>query len=94
MLQSLELPVLAAILGECTLFIGNDSGITHLAAAMGTPVVAIFGPTDQRIWGPRGDKVKILKRASKEGTGVQWIRPATVLDRVLPMLNELPGALI
>jgi len=61
---------------------------------MGIPVVAIFGPTDQRIWGPRGEKAKNLKRASKEGAGVQWIRPATVLDRVLPMLNELPGALI
>jgi ADP-heptose:LPS heptosyltransferase len=94
MLQSLELPVLAAILKECTLFIGNDSGITHLAAAMGIPVVAIFGPTDQRIWGPKGEKVKVLKRASKEGAGVQWIRPAAVLEMVLPMLNELPGALI
>jgi len=35
-----------------------------------------------------------LKRASKEGAGVKWISPATVLDMVLPMLNELPGALI
>jgi ADP-heptose:LPS heptosyltransferase len=61
---------------------------------MGIPVVAVFGPTDQRIWAPRGEKVKTLKRASKEGAGVQWIRPAAVLDRVLPMLNELFGALI
>jgi hypothetical protein len=37
------------------LYIGNDSGITHLAAAAGTPVLALFGPTDPAIWAPRGD---------------------------------------
>jgi ADP-heptose:LPS heptosyltransferase len=54
------LPRLAALLGRCTAFLGNDSGITHLAAAVGTPTVALFGPTDPRIWGPRGGHVAIL----------------------------------
>ena len=40
--------------------IGNDSGMTHLAAAVGTPVIAVFGPTDPAVWGPRGKKVRIL----------------------------------
>ncbi|MCF6155040.1 MAG: glycosyltransferase family 9 protein [Candidatus Brocadia sp.] len=55
-----SLPKLAAVIRRCNLFLGNDSGITHLAAAMGVHTVAIFGPTDPNIWGPRGEQVKIL----------------------------------
>ena len=40
--------------------VGNDSGISHLAAALGVPVVALFGPTDPAIWGPRGETVRII----------------------------------
>ena len=58
--SDLSLPRLGALLERCTAFLGNDSGITHLAAAVGTPTVALFGPTDARIWGPRGEHVKIL----------------------------------
>ena len=36
--------------------VGNDSGITHLAAALGAPVIALYGPTDPAVWGPRGKK--------------------------------------
>lgn len=60
LVADLSLPKLAAVIGRCNLFIGNDSGITHLAAAMGVYTLAIFGPTDPRIWGPRGERVKIL----------------------------------
>ena len=57
---NLTLPNLAALLERCTSFLGNDSGITHLAVAVGTPSVALFGPTAPRIWGPRGHHVSIL----------------------------------
>jgi lipopolysaccharide heptosyltransferase II len=43
---------LAALLRRCDLFIGADSGIVHLAAAVGAPLVAIFGPSNHRAWGP------------------------------------------
>jgi heptosyltransferase III len=46
-------------ISKASLFVGNDSGITHLAAAVGTPVLALFGPTDPAIWAPRGANVKI-----------------------------------
>ena len=43
---------LAAVLRGCDLFIGADSGVVHLAAAAGTPVVAIYGPSNHQAWGP------------------------------------------
>jgi len=51
---------LACWLQTARLYIGNDSGITHLAAAVGVPVVAIFGPTDPAVWAPRGDRVRVV----------------------------------
>ena len=44
---------------KASLYIGNDSGITHLAAAVGTPVLALFGPTDPAVWAPRGPHVQV-----------------------------------
>jgi heptosyltransferase III len=51
----------AALIGQATVFIGHDSGLTHLAAALGRPTVAIFGPTDPEIWGPRGAHVTVVQ---------------------------------
>lgn len=47
-----SLPVLAALLAQCDLFLGADSGVMHLAAASGTPLVALFGPSNPAAWGP------------------------------------------
>ena len=56
LLQVLPLEHLAAILTHLQLYVGNDSGVTHLAAAVGGPVVtAIFGPSDPVIWAPPGE---------------------------------------
>jgi heptosyltransferase-3 len=51
-------------LATARLYIGNDSGITHLAAAVGVPTVAIFMTTDPRVWAPPGDHVTILENPS------------------------------
>ena len=50
---------LACWLAGARLYLGNDSGITHLAAAVGTPVLALFGPTDPAVWAPRGPNVRV-----------------------------------
>ena len=50
---------LACWLAKARMYIGNDSGITHLAAAVGTPVLALFGPTDPEVWAPRGPHVRV-----------------------------------
>lgn len=52
---------LAEWIAAARLYIGNDSGITHLAAAVGTPVVAIFGPTDPMVWAPRGAHARVIR---------------------------------
>src|SRR4051812_42746141 len=52
---------LACWLARARLYIGNDSGITHLAAAVGTPVLALFGPTDPAVWAPRGANVRVAR---------------------------------
>lgn len=51
---------LACRLARARVYVGNDSGITHLAAAVGAPVIALFGPTDPAVWAPRGERVRIV----------------------------------
>jgi len=54
-----DLYELACWLARARLYIGNDSGATHLAAAMGTPVLALFGPSNPDVWAPRGPHVRV-----------------------------------
>lgn len=60
-LMNLPLPDLAGILQNCALFIGHDSGISHLAAAVGTRCMLLFGPTDPEIWAPANPQVQVLR---------------------------------
>lgn len=59
----LPLSILAAVLRSASLYLGHDSGVTHLAAASSRalPVVALFGPTDPRIWAPPRDGVHVIR---------------------------------
>ena len=50
-----DLTALVAVLAECSAVVSNDSGAMHVAAAVGTPVVAVFGPTDERATSPLGE---------------------------------------
>ena len=59
--RDLSLPHLAAVLSRCALFLGHDSGISHLAAAAGTPSVVLFGPTDPAIWAPPNPHVTVIE---------------------------------
>ncbi len=56
-----DLYELACWLARARLYLGNDSGITHLAAAVGTPVLALFGPSDPEVWAPRGPNVRVVR---------------------------------
>lgn len=76
----LSIVELAQALRVARWFVGNDSGPTHLAAMLGVPTVALFGPTDARVWAPVGPHVRVLEAPS----GVlHALRPETVLERCL-----------
>jgi ADP-heptose:LPS heptosyltransferase len=60
--KGLSLLQLASVMEGCQLFIGNDSGISHMATALGLPTIVIFGPTDHKVWSPRGEKVWVVRR--------------------------------
>lgn len=55
------LRVLGAALARAGLFLGNDGGVSHLAAAAGAPTLALFGPTDPALWAPVGPRVATLR---------------------------------
>jgi heptosyltransferase III len=59
-----DLVTVAALLGMCRLYVGNDSGITHLAAAVNGHVIALFGPTDPSRWKPLGRSVHVVTTGS------------------------------
>lgn len=59
-IQGRTLSTVAGILAHTRLFVGHDSGLTHLAAAILVPTVAVFGPTDPRQWAPQGPHVVVV----------------------------------
>ena len=60
--SDLRLSQVAALISRSTVYLGNDSGISHLAAAVGAATVALFGPSDPRQWAPRGHRVTVMSR--------------------------------
>lgn len=68
-----SLAELASWLAGAGLYIGNDSGITHLAAAVGVPTLALFGPTDPAKWAPRGPNVTVLRSDPLEALRVETV---------------------
>jgi ADP-heptose:LPS heptosyltransferase len=81
-LKDLELGTVAGIARIASAFVGNDSGVSHLAAAVGTPGVVIFGPTDPERWRPIG-RVTVLQRESLDS-----IEPAEVARAVARIRRE------
>jgi ADP-heptose:LPS heptosyltransferase len=67
---------LASRLREASLFVGNDSGTTHLAAMLGLPTVALFGPSHAGVFSPQGPEVAVLQAPAGE---LAELAPATVL---------------
>ena len=68
--QDVPLVDLAYIMQSCTLFIGHDSGITHLAGALGMERIILWGPSNKLVWGPRDGKFNIIEHQN----GIQGIR--------------------
>ncbi len=62
-------------------YVGNDAGPTHLAAQLGLPTTALFGPTDPEVWSPRGPSVTVLAPAAPEA--MEWLPLELVAQAVL-----------
>ena len=60
-LRGMSLTQLAGVLAHASLYVGHDSGVTHLSSLLGVQTVALFGPTDPERWAPRGDHVRVLR---------------------------------
>ncbi len=65
------LPELASALQNCALFIGHDSGVSHLAAAVGAPCLLLFGPTDPAVWAPANPQVRVLRSPNLAMAGIE-----------------------
>ncbi|MFN7662661.1 MAG: glycosyltransferase family 9 protein [Alphaproteobacteria bacterium] len=95
LMGQVSLPTLSACLSRCALFVGNDSGLMHLASASNTPTIGLFGPSPVDVYGPWGEKTasislnddqsEILGRIEK---GESVMRDITV-DSVHKKINEL-----
>ncbi len=82
--RNLPLAELAARLTACRAFLGHDSGITHLAAALGLPCVTLWADTREDIWRPQGDQVRVLR----ERLGVKALAVDRVRREVAQALGE------
>jgi heptosyltransferase-3 len=82
--KNMALPELAAVL-EQTIFIGHDSGISHLAAAAGAKCILLFGPTDPNVWAPKNDNVRVIRGADGK---IENIEPTIVEEAVAAMVRR------
>ncbi|MFL6540624.1 MAG: glycosyltransferase family 9 protein [Chthoniobacterales bacterium] len=80
--ENLPLPHLAAVLERCAVFLGHDSGISHIAAAVGTPSILLFGPTDPQIWAPTNNNVRVIRAPNGDLTRLQTSVVAQELMRI------------
>ena len=81
----LALPAVGAALSRARLFVGNDSGLMHMAAAAGAPTLGLFGPTDERVYGPWGRAA----RSVREGPPVDAAARAALRHADTSLMQQL-----
>lgn len=71
----------AAVLSRASACVSNDSGMAHLAAALGRPTTVLFGPSDARVWAPRGDHVRLVLSPTGEMSAIGVAEVMATLPR-------------
>jgi ADP-heptose:LPS heptosyltransferase len=101
-ISDLHLAQLAALISGSDLYLGNDSGVSHLAGAVGTRTAALFGPSDIEQWAPRGPRVTILRHrvhcapckiSAMKNCSHRSCLTALPPDEVIERLAQLPEVL-
>lgn len=87
--HGLALGALAEELASCDAFLGHDSGISHLAAALEVPSLILWGPSVEAVWRPPGDNVAVLKAAE----GLAALPVDLVVTHLKGMIDCLPAQL-
>ena len=85
MLAMMPLPMIGATAARAEIFLGHDSGISHLAAATGCPCLLLFGPTDPDVWAPPHPNARVLRAP---GGDLEALDVATVLAALGEMTND------
>jgi ADP-heptose:LPS heptosyltransferase len=87
--EILPLPKLSALLKRCNLFVSSDSGIMHLATAVGTPTLGIFIHSDPRKFGPKGKKDRIIfSLEGKVGLEEVWTEAQRMIEQNVTSRNK------
>ena len=87
-----DLVQLAALLHSAALYLGNDSGPSHIAAAVGVPSVVLFGPTDPDLWAPRGRSVEVIRSPDGNMASLNVDAVLTILLRMARGWPRKPSA--
>jgi ADP-heptose:LPS heptosyltransferase len=92
LIGNLDVPASAAVLRRAALYIGNDSGLMHLGAAAGAPVVGVFGTTDAREYAPAGPRAVAVSADGPQGaTPMDRLDPEAVLRAATRLLAPVPA---
>lgn len=91
--RGLGVAALAPLLARCASYMGNDSGVAHLAGMFGVPTVAVFGPTDPARWSPLGPRVRAVRAPEGDLTRLApeavWAVWAALMRRIGKAPSEL-----
>ena len=92
-----SLNLLASLLKECKLFLGVDSAGVHIAAAVGTPTVSLYGPSPSEVWAPKGENHSVIRKdfdcvpcreTGCQGSMVSRCMDELTVDEVLPIIKK------
>jgi ADP-heptose:LPS heptosyltransferase len=85
--RGLSLQELAALTRRCQAVLSHDSGVAHLAAAAGSTTLALFGPTDPYVWGPRSPRACVLQPPVPQPLTLCNLPPETVIQTLAAVLD-------
>ncbi len=91
LLHDLPLTEALALLNQGNTYVGNDSGMSHLAGVSGIEAIVVFGPTNPKIWAPQGSNVQVVKTHWNEGKNLE---PDSLRDDVAPDVKAIQNLLM